>query len=71
MEEPTPVREVREWRCKMVAGWKGKSWDEIQRELNEAGDRFREELAARRARQQPAERSIQPADGSEQEGSAD
>lgn len=47
MEEPTGVSEVRDWRRKVKEGWQGKSWEEILRELNEAGNRVRAELAER------------------------
>jgi len=60
MEEPIGVSEVREWRRKMQEGWQGKSWEEILRELNEAGDRFRAELAEQRARSQQEGRQAQP-----------
>lgn len=62
MEEPSGVSEVREWRRKVQEGWQGKSWEEIQRELNEAGDRFRAELAEKCARPQPDGRQAQTAD---------
>lgn len=65
MEDPTGVREVREWRRKVKESWQGKSREEILRELNEAGDRFRAELEEQRARSQPEERKAQPTDASE------
>jgi hypothetical protein len=33
--ERDAVEEVREWRRHMMEGWKGKSWKEIQYNLNE------------------------------------
>jgi hypothetical protein len=39
-----PVEEVREWRKKMVEKWKGKSREEIRRELNKAAEDFRREV---------------------------
>jgi hypothetical protein len=43
-EDLKPVEEVREWRRKMVEKWKGKSKEEIRRELNKAADDFRKEI---------------------------
>jgi hypothetical protein len=43
-EDLKPVEEVREWRRKMVEKWKGKSKEEIRRELNKAADNFRKEI---------------------------
>jgi hypothetical protein len=38
------VSEVREWRRQMTESWEGKSWEEIEKELNERGDEFRKKL---------------------------
>ena len=54
-EELDPVSEVREWRRKMVERWKGKSREEIRRELQELGDTFRrEQKEARNQRNEEA-----------------
>ena len=38
------VSEVREWRRQVMESWKGREWDDIQRELNERGEKFRREM---------------------------
>jgi hypothetical protein len=45
-EDLKPVAEVREWRRQMVEKWKGKSKEEIRRELNKAAEDFRREVEA-------------------------
>jgi hypothetical protein len=45
-----PVSEVREWRRQVMESWKGKSREEIRRELNELGERFKKEMEEERTR---------------------
>lgn len=47
-DDDIAVSEVREWRRQVMESWKGKSWEEIQKELNERGDEFRKEKKEKR-----------------------
>jgi hypothetical protein len=38
------VSEVREWRRQMMEGWKGKSWGEIEKELDEHCEEFEKRI---------------------------
>lgn len=39
-----PVNEVRSWREQVSATWKGKQWEEIERELEERAERMEREI---------------------------
>jgi hypothetical protein len=49
-EELDAVSEAREWRRQMTESWKGKSWEEIKKELNDLGTEFRREMEEERSR---------------------
>ena len=54
-EDPEGLRQVREWRKKMVEGWQGQTEAEIIHQLNETGRRFRERIEAEDHLQPPTE----------------
>jgi hypothetical protein len=39
-----PVSEVRVWREQVSEAWKGKRWEEIDRELDERAERLEREI---------------------------
>jgi hypothetical protein len=50
-EDPTGVRQVREWRRKVTEEWEGKSWEEINASLQQCLLEY--ERAHRRSDQPP------------------
>ncbi len=51
IEDPTGVREVREWRRRVAEEWEGKSWEEINASLQLCLQEY--ERAHRRSDQPP------------------
>lgn len=61
LSEPTAVQEVRQWRRQLAEGWKGKTREAIQAELNAAGREFQERMRLYQA-QHPSRQELE--DGS-------
>lgn len=44
------VSEVREWRRQVMESWKGKSWEEIEKQLDERCEKFEKKVEEERRR---------------------
>ncbi len=49
MEEPTGVREVREWRRQVAKEWEGKTWEQINDDLQRCLLEYQRALTSKRA----------------------